>query len=110
MVEVSAEGKSAHSLFRPIVSFSDAALLEVEIATGRTHQIRVHAAHIRHPLAGDDKYGDADFNRRMARLGLRRLFLHAHCLRLSLEGEELLVNAPLAGELRAVLGALEDAG
>jgi 23S rRNA pseudouridine955/2504/2580 synthase len=107
MVEVSDGGKYARSLFRPISVFSSATLLEVEIATGRTHQIRVHAAHIGHPLAGDGKYGDAMFNRRLVRMGLRRLFLHAHCLSLPLGSRDVSVNAPLSQELKAVLNTLE---
>jgi 23S rRNA pseudouridine955/2504/2580 synthase len=74
MVEVVDDGKPALTRFRPVSLFKPASLLEAGIATGRTHQIRVHAAHVGHPLAGDAKYGDAAFNRTMAeRCGLRRL-------------------------------------
>ncbi len=58
-------------------------LLEVTIKTGRTHQIRVHLANAGHPIAGDDKYGDFELNRQLARAGLKRMFLHAWRLRLS---------------------------
>jgi 23S rRNA pseudouridine955/2504/2580 synthase len=58
-------------------------LLEVTIKTGRTHQIRVHLAHAGHPIAGDDKYGDFELNRQLARVGHRRMFLHAWRLRLN---------------------------
>lgn len=58
-------------------------LLEVTIKTGRTHQIRVHLAHAGHPIAGDDKYGDFDLNRQLAKLGMKRMFLHAWRLRLT---------------------------
>lgn len=58
-------------------------LLEVTIKTGRTHQIRVHLAHAGHPIAGDDKYGDFELNRQLARVGLKRMFLHAWRLRLN---------------------------
>lgn len=77
VVKVSQNGKEALTLFRPIVSYSNATLLEARPLTGRTHQIRVHAAYIGHPIAGDRKYGDKVFNKEMNNLGLRRLFLHS---------------------------------
>lgn len=77
MVTVDESGKEAASLFRPVEIGPEASLVEVRIMTGRTHQIRVHAAAAGHALAGDDRYGDRDFNRRMRTLGLQRLFLHA---------------------------------
>ena len=76
--------------------------MDVRIDTGRTHQIRVHAAHLGHPVAGDDKYGDAEVNRRLKeQIGLRRLFLHAASLEFSLDGSRTpyLLNAPLAPRL-----------
>lgn len=100
-------GRPARTCFKPISLFRQAALLKVEIATGRTHQIRVHAAHIGYPIAGDDKYGDPAFNREMARYGLRRLFLHAHSLTVPLGGREIAVSAPLDETLREVLERLE---
>lgn len=77
MVKVDENGKMALTLFRPIVSYSNATLLEARPLTGRTHQIRVHTAHMGHPIAGDEKYGDKVFNEKMKTLGLRRLFLHS---------------------------------
>src|SRR5688572_6908394 len=72
-------GKEAASVFKPVQFFGrNATLVEVALETGRTHQIRVHAAHAGYPLAGDDKYGDADFNEKMKASGLTRMFLHAH--------------------------------
>ena len=60
-------GKASVSEFRPLQFFGKrATLMEVSLHTGRTHQIRVHAAHAGHPVAGDDKYGDPDFNRELA--------------------------------------------
>ncbi|HRD64726.1 MAG TPA: RluA family pseudouridine synthase [Candidatus Competibacter sp.] len=107
MVEVTDDGKSALTRFRPVNLFKLASLLEASIATGRTHQIRVHAAHIGHPLAGDKKYGDPAFNRIVAEQhGLHRLFLHAHSLILPLGGREIAVSAPLDAELKAVLAEL----
>lgn len=110
MVEVVDDGKPARTRFRPISLHKPASLLEVDIATGRTHQIRVHAAHVGHPLAGDEKYGDSAFNRLMAeQFGLRRLFLHAHSLNLPLGGREIAVSAPLDADLKAVLDRLDSA-
>ncbi|MEI2779921.1 MAG: RluA family pseudouridine synthase [Candidatus Competibacter sp.] len=107
MVEVLDGGKPALTRFRPVSLFKPASLLEAGIATGRTHQIRVHAAHVGHPLAGDEKYGDPAFNRMMGeRYGLRRLFLHAHSLIVPLGGREIAVSAPLDAELKAVLDDL----
>lgn len=107
MVEVLDDGKPARTQFRPVSLHKPASLLETRIATGRTHQIRVHAAHVGHPLAGDEKYGDAEFNRLMAeRFGLRRLFLHAHSLNLPLGGRDIAVSAPLDAELKTVMDRL----
>lgn len=107
MVEVVEGGKPAHSRFRPLSRFGKASLLEVAIITGRTHQIRVHAAYAGHPVAGDSKYGDTQFNREMTHYGLRRLFLHAHSIRFSLGNREVAVSAPLGKELKDVLEQLE---
>lgn len=107
MVEVADDGKPALTRFRPVSLFKPASLLEARIATGRTHQIRVHAARIGHPLAGDGKYGDPAFDRLMVeRYGLRRVFLHAHSVVLPLGGREVAVSAPLGFELKAVLDRL----
>jgi 23S rRNA pseudouridine955/2504/2580 synthase len=78
VVRVHAEGKIAISVFSPQQHFRDLATrMDVAIQTGRTHQIRVHAAFAGHPIAGDEKYGDRDCNARLRELGLRRMFLHA---------------------------------
>ncbi len=108
IVTVDPEGKAADSRFRPLEIFNEASLVEVDLGSGRTHQIRVHGAHVGHPLAGDEKYGDEIFNRRMRELGLRRLFLHAHSIgfRDPVNGREINVSTPLPAELRAVLDKL----
>lgn len=110
-VKVDAEdGKEALSVFRLIERYGKtASLLEVSIATGRTHQIRVHAAHNAHPVAGDDRYGDRDFNEYLKTFGLQRIFLHAHSLAFVWpdSGEEFSASVPLPDELRSVLTALE---
>ena len=108
-VKVHETGKEAASVFKPVQFFGKkATLLEVSLETGRTHQIRVHAAHAGHPLAGDDKYGDAEFNEAMKSLGLTRMFLHASQLSFTWPetGVEFSVNAPLPKELAAVIDAL----
>ncbi len=109
VVQVDPQGKHAESHFRPLRRCNQATLAEVEIVTGRTHQIRVHGAHINHPLAGDERYGNAPFNQQMKQLGLRRLFLHAHRLTLPHPADEttLRLEAPLPEELEQVLDALQ---
>ena len=109
MVSVDPEGKTAISVFRPVSVYQDTSLVEVELKTGRTHQIRVHGQHIGHPLAGDEKYGDEQFNRRMRAIGLRRMFLHAHIIEFvdPYDDEVITVSSPLDENVRAVLGHLE---
>jgi len=109
MVLVTPEGKEALSYFRTRQQFKSAALCEVEIITGRTHQIRVHAASEGHGVAGDTKYGDSEFNKQMKSIGLKRMFLHAHKITLRHpETTKLLTQeAPLPSELSSVLSNLE---
>jgi 23S rRNA pseudouridine955/2504/2580 synthase len=108
MVQVAADGKAALSIFTPVAIYDTASLMEVKLISGRTHQVRVHAAHSGHPIAGDGKYGDEAFNRLMAELGLKRLFLHARSLRFTLPGEvTIAVEAPLEPVLEQVLGRLQ---
>ena len=84
-----------------------ATLMEVTLRTGRTHQARVHAAHAGHPVAGDDKYGDAAFNEELRALGLGRMFLHAHSVSFSWpQGADFSVNTPLPPDLAEVIEAL----
>lgn len=108
-VQVHASGKPSLSHFRVIERRGGHSFCEVRIETGRTHQIRVHAQHIGHPVAGDDKYGDADVNRRLRQAaGLKRLFLHASTLEFALDDGRApyLLNAPLPDELTDVLNRL----
>lgn len=111
MVRVDAAGKPSETLFTPVTRYRDCCLMEATLHTGRMHQIRVHAAGIDRPIAGDEKYGDPGFNRMMRDLGLRRLFLHAHSLSFTHPdtGREIDVSAPLADDLRRVLDTLESA-
>jgi len=108
-VRVQAGGKESVSDFRPVQFFGNrATLVEVTILTGRTHQIRVHAAYAGHPVAGDDKYGDREFNAEFEDLGLKRMFLHASSLSFTWpdRGTEFSANAPLPADLGAVIDAL----
>ena len=106
---VNAAGKPSLSHFRVLERRGGQSYCEVRIATGRTHQIRVHAQHIGHAVAGDDKYGDPAVNKRLReQVGLKRLFLHAATLEFALDGgtAPYLLNAPLAPELIDVLDRL----
>ncbi len=107
-VRAGASGKPSVSDFRPVQFFGrTATLVEVTLRTGRTHQIRVHAQHAAHPVAGDEKYGDAAFNDELRALGLGRMFLHAHSVSFAWpQGGEFSVNSPLPPELAAVLDEL----
>lgn len=108
MVRVDTEhGKPSRSRFVEIERYRDASFVEVALDTGRTHQIRVHAQHIGHPLAGDEKYGARDFNREMRRRGLHRLFLHAARFEFELGDKRFAFSAPLPPELAAVLDRLQ---
>ncbi|MCW8924046.1 MAG: RluA family pseudouridine synthase [Gammaproteobacteria bacterium] len=106
MVEVNKEGQHAISHFETKKIYNQYTLVEVKIETGRTHQIRVHAAHAGHPVAGDKKYGDSKSNQAIKKLGLKRLFLHAARIELpasSPNNKALTIEAPLSDELQNVL-------
>lgn len=103
-VVVDAEGKASATQIRRRRQFAAATLADVNLLTGRTHQIRVHAATAGYPLAGDPKYGDKEFNKAMRTLGLRRLFLHA--ARLELPDLKRSFEAPLPVELASVVEKL----
>ena len=107
-VRADASGKPSVSDFRPVQFFGKlATLMEVGLHTGRTHQIRVHATYAGHPVAGDEKYGDAEFNARMRELGLARMFLHAHSMSFEWpQGGTFSASAPLPPELATVLDRL----
>lgn len=104
-VTVSAGGQPARTIFTLVRQVGTFSLLEAELLTGRTHQIRVHAAHCGHPILGDDKYGDFQLNKTLARHGLKRMFLHAARVevRHPVTGIPLRLVAPLAPELGAFL-------
>lgn len=109
MVRVDPEGKASVSHFKVLERRGGHSFCEIRIETGRTHQIRVHAAHLGHPVAGDEKYGDRDANKRLAeQVGLKRLFLHAASMEFALDSGRTpyLISAPLSDDLRAVLDRL----
>ena len=108
-VQVNAIGKPSLSHFRLLERRGGHSYCEVRIETGRTHQIRVHAQHLGHAVAGDDKYGDPEVNKRLRdQVGLRRLFLHAASLEFALDSGKTpyVLNAPLAPELAEALDRL----
>lgn len=108
-VRVSPEGKPAHSIVRLVRRWGGFSLLEVELKTGRTHQIRVHLAHLGFPLCGDDKYGDFARNKVLEQEGLRRMFLHAAMLKFEhpLTGAIIELRSPLPPELQAFIDQLD---
>jgi 23S rRNA pseudouridine955/2504/2580 synthase len=110
MVRVDPEGKASRSHFTELEAWDDASLVEVALETGRTHQIRVHAQHIDHPLAGDEKYGDREFNKAMRELGVKRLFLHAAHFEFDLGERRYRFSAPLAPDLAKAVEALRRRG
>jgi 23S rRNA pseudouridine955/2504/2580 synthase len=103
----------AHTIFILKKSWREFSLLEAELKTGRTHQIRVHLAHLGFPIAGDDKYGDFDLNKRLSRgtgaKGLKRMFLHAAAAEVvhPVTRQRLRVDAPLTNDLKTFLEQLE---
>lgn len=105
IVVVSSAGKEAETLFRRIRLFERATLVEAAPKTGRTHQIRVHAAHLGHPIVGDERYGMAEVNREFKSRGMQRLFLHAEKLRFAhpVSGQMISVTAPLPDDLASWL-------
>lgn len=108
-VQVNPLGKASLSHFKVLERRGGHSYCEVRIETGRTHQIRVHAQHIGHAVAADDKYGDPVINKRLReQIGLKRLFLHAASLEFALDGGKTpyVLNAPLAEELADALNRL----
>lgn len=108
-VRVDDAGQQAHTVFRLQRKFAEFSLLDAELKTGRTHQIRVHLAALGHPLAGDTKYGNPEANRELKHRGLARMFLHAAWLEMPhpLTGVPLRLEAPLSPDLQQFLDLLE---
>jgi 23S rRNA pseudouridine955/2504/2580 synthase len=112
-VAVQADGMASHTVFTLLRKYDNFALLEAELKTGRTHQIRVHLASSGFPIAGDDKYGDFALNKALqksdsTRGALKRMFLHAHQISFTHPetGKMMTLNAPLAPECEKFLVSL----
>ncbi|TCV97281.1 ribosomal large subunit pseudouridine synthase C [Luteibacter rhizovicinus] len=106
IVRVDDAGKPSLTFFRELEQYSGARLMEAILGTGRTHQIRVHAQSIGHPLAGDPKYGDEEANKKFRAKGLKRMFLHASRMSFELDGRSYDFSSPLPDELKAFLDKL----
>jgi len=108
LVKVSDDGKDAETIFKLERHIAEMSFVEIELTTGRTHQIRVHANALGFPVAGDQKYGDKDKNKKMRKSGLNRLFLHAY--EISVLGSEkykpVSVSAPLPDDLSEYLNLM----
>ncbi|TAK92144.1 MAG: RluA family pseudouridine synthase [Burkholderiaceae bacterium] len=116
-VVVRDDGQAAHTIFNRIETFRDTpwgdfTLLEADLKTGRTHQIRVHLSHLGFPIVGDEKYGDFARNKSLLKEGSKRMFLHAHHVELDHPhtGERLLLDAPLPPACESFINRLRSAG
>ena len=108
-VRVDAQGKPSHTVFRLLARWSGMSLLEAQLKTGRTHQIRVHLAHLGFPILGDEKYGDFPLNKQLRPEGLKRMGLHAWrmAFRHPLLGTPVACVAPVPESLRQYLAAVD---
>lgn len=108
-VRVDQEGQFAQTIVCKKQTFSAFSLVEAQLKTGRTHQIRVHLANNDHPILGDDKYGDFELNKMLAKQGLKRMFLHAYRLSFihPLTHQPLQLEAPLPTVLQHFIDTLD---
>lgn len=108
-VRVDAQGKAAHTIVTLLKRFGRYSLVEAELRTGRTHQIRVHLASCGHPIVGDDKYGPDEVREHFSALGFKRMFLHAGRLEIPhpLSREPMVFEAPLPPDCARILRLLE---
>jgi 23S rRNA pseudouridine955/2504/2580 synthase len=113
-VRVQADGQASHTVFNLVRRYGDFVLLEAELKTGRTHQIRVHLASSGFPIVGDDKYGDFGLNKALQkadgdRIALKRMFLHAYqvTFRHPYSGDQVTLRAPLPAECERFLKSIE---
>jgi 23S rRNA pseudouridine955/2504/2580 synthase len=106
-VSVKEGGLSAFTKVKVLHATEEFSLVELRLMTGRTHQIRVHLAHAGHPVLGDDKYGDFELNRRVAKQGIKRLFLHACRLSLKhpVEKKPIKLESPLPADMQSFVEA-----
>jgi 23S rRNA pseudouridine955/2504/2580 synthase len=111
-VSVNPEGKAAHTVFRLLARWPEMSLLEAQLKTGRTHQIRVHLAHLGFPILGDEKYGDFALNRKLKPEGLKRMALHAWrmAFRHPLTAVPLECVAPLPDNIRSWIAVADSRG
>lgn len=112
-VRVQADGLASHTVFTLLRKYGPYALLEAELKTGRTHQIRVHLASSGFAILGDDKYGDFVLNRALLKATetrgvLKRMFLHAHQITFTHPetGKSVTLKAPLAPECEQFVRSL----
>jgi 23S rRNA pseudouridine955/2504/2580 synthase len=103
------QGKAAHTVFRLLARWQCFSLLEGQLKTGRTHQLRVHLAHLGYPILGDEKYGDFALNKALQKKGLKRMALHAQSMEFPHPQEEkrLRLTAPLPEALRRFIAHLD---
>ncbi len=108
-VKVSKAGKFAETRFKRLKKYQDCSLVEAKPKTGRTHQIRVHAAWLGHPIVADERYGEEMVNKKFRQRGFKRLFLHAHQLAFAhpVSEEKMSFTAPLPEELEVLLSKQE---
>lgn len=106
MVRVDDGGKPSLTFFQEMEQYPGARLMQATLGTGRTHQIRVHAQYVGHPLAGDPKYGDEEANKRLRAKGLKRMFLHAARMSFDLGGKNYDFSSPLPDDLKVFLNNL----
>ena len=111
-VDVDDDGKETHTVFELARACGTYSLLQAQLKTGRTHQIRVHLSHLGFPIVGDDKYGDFELNKRLAKQGLKRMFLHAWKLAFvhPQTGARLKLVAPLPPDLDHFVRRLDHQG
>lgn len=111
-VSVNPEGKAAHTVFRLLARWPEMSLLEAQLKTGRTHQIRVHLAHLGFPILGDEKYGDFALNRKIKPEGLKRMALHAWrmAFRHPLTAAPVECIAPLPDNIRSCIAVADARG
>lgn len=113
-VRVQEDGQASHTIFSLIKKYGDFTLLEAELKTGRTHQIRVHLSASGFPIVGDDKYGDFALNKAMQkaegqRIAFKRMFLHAYSITFTHPetGKPVTLKAELPRECEQFLTSLE---
>ena len=108
-VMVREDGQASHTIVTLQKNWPEFSLLEAQLKTGRTHQIRVHLSHLGFPITGDDKYGDFARNKELIKQRLKRMFLHAYSITFAhpLTAEVIQLSAPLPKELQEFMNKLD---